>query len=273
MSCLSALQVCLAWDDDHLQDPHSPLLAAMKSLNPIRSSSSYGACILSCLLADPLLLPAQCVSSCKLKLVSLSSNFCNLTDASGTVRISSISFPFPAGLLPWFLFLRNPLDDPSYPQHAPELLRYRCLQTREGNSLPRSCTSDKFWTLVEEDTRVRFVNQTFLSSTDEPPTIRFPPPVPLLVRAGARADLDTFTYSRSSGAGVEGRTMVARFVAVPSQLPGSRRPSLDDGGGAGGGGGAAASVSLDLGLLVSSKSNFVCIGGLGCNPSRSLTDA
>lgn len=67
-----------------------------------------------------------------------SDGLCNVTIADGSTELTAgIAFKYPAGLLPWHFFVRNPLIDIAPDLTTQETLHLSCLLQRTG--LPEVC--------------------------------------------------------------------------------------------------------------------------------------
>ena len=148
------------------------------------------------------------------------------------------------------------------------------------------CRSAEFWSRVSRGTTIRFVNLTSLTEDKQPSPIPFPPEL-ILTRPGQSASVDVHTTSSTSGIGVAASVTRAELIAVPSLpvarrrnglWPGDASPSVSSLGSAQDTEAisfkqpVATNWNLNRGLLTASSANLVCIGGLGCNKAKALTD-
>ena len=301
---IHSAEVCLGWDDpaDGL-DEQSAALAELRALNPL-ASGAYGPCLQNCTrkgnITDAVALLNLCVATCREGAVAASKGFCNVTDKLGFTTISGSPLPYPIGYLRWRLFVRDPYDDDSFPTNVSTAMWtwQQCVRQRLGRRVAHPpdplgtssrgrggasavCRSADLWSRVTRGTTMRFVNLSSLTEENQPSPVPFPPD-PLLVRPGETASLDVHTTYSATGIGVAASATRATVVAVPSLAVARRRHGMwpaDSSPTSSAEPASAASYllpaaswSLNNVLLTSSRENRVCIGGLGCNKAKALTD-
>ena len=244
-------EVCLGWDDSGLVDSYSTMLAQLKAMNPLTrdfDDSDLRSCGVN----------VDCVRTV---VVERSDGLCNVTEMDGSAVIGEVTLPYPAQLLRWLAFVRDP--GIGYLGHPPTSVRGRCLQER---LLLPYCQSDWYWSFVYPDvSTVRYVGLSSLNDEGLISPVPYPIP-PYYVPDGSIAQAifyeELISYDPyTTATGVQGRLTAAEVQSSPGFQPARQNDNM--------------SLPVAVGTVTATPTSLldlICISGDGCDPYRKLTD-